>query len=301
VGYVTSSDSQSPVLLFLHLPKTGGTTLNKLVYKSYQRPGLSAPEDPGPDVQPLFSYAHDGIYQLRGGFHQPIADDELPEMQHQFDNDPPRVILGHFVYGFHKALRDRPFQYLTMVREPVSRVISLYSHLQRFDDDARVDATRSTLRAFASHPRIRNDQARRLSGLEPERHPPSTVLREAKENLRRHFLLTGVTERFDEALVLLRRGLGWHSIHYRPKLVNRERTERADLPRDVLDAVKAANRIDLELYAYARDLFQERVDREASDFDGDLRAFRKENRQFIEEHMIDPVELDVTGHRRASI
>ena len=63
----------------------------------------------------------------------------------------------------------------------------------------------------------------------------SSVLREAKKNLRRHFSFVGISERFDETLLLLGRTLGWRHVYYRPKLVNKNKPDKGN----VLPVLKA--------------------------------------------------------------
>src|SRR5262249_40973148 len=140
---------------------------------------------------------------------------------------------------------------------------------------------RLSLGEFASQPGVANDQARRLSGLEPRLTRHSSVLREVKKNLRRHFSFVGISERFDEALLLLGRTLGWRHLSYRPKLVNKNKPDKRNVLPEALNTVAKSNTLDREVFEYARELFDERVKQEGAEFQHDVREFRRENRQYV--------------------
>ena len=101
-------------------------------------------------------------------------------------------------------------------------------------------------------------------------------LEAAKAHLRDHFAVAGVTERFDEALVMMRAVLGWRRrIVYLRRNVTAER--RAPVSPEDLAAVRDATRLDAELHAYAREAFDRRVAALGPRFQRRLRAFRAAN------------------------
>ena len=77
---------------------------------------------------------------------------------------------------------------------------------------------------------LNNGQTRLLSGVEEVGAPvigygecPAEILEIAKENLAVHFAVVGITERFDETLILLKTALNWNSIFYSRANVTRNR------------------------------------------------------------------------------
>lgn len=283
VSQMSAVAQSRPIVLFLHIPKTAGTTLNKVVYANYDLRAVSneKPEEQSWENQ-LLLFAPDGIYHVRGGFHGAISDADIDSIRRQIDPDKAKVILGHFSFGLH-GIFARPSTYVTFLRDPIDRVVSLYHHCVRFqNDDFGVLSRRLSLGEFASQPGAANDQVRRLSGLEPGSTQQSSVIQQAKMNLRKHFSFVGITERFDEAVLLLSRTLGWRRIHYRPKLVNQEKPDKVALPPQVLETVAKANSLDMELFEYARELFDDRVKREGAGFQRELEEFRQENQRYIE-------------------
>ncbi len=107
-----------------------------------------------------------------------------------------------------------------------------------------------------------NSQTRMLAGAWRQSGEPCTVktLQKAKENMQTHFSLIGLTEHFDESLVLLQRRFGWKSILYHSplnKTINRPQLK--DLPEKTVEAIIRANEYDLDLYAFAQTLFSKQI------------------------------------------
>ncbi len=98
-----------PTLLFMHIPKTAGTSLRHALETLYEPAARS--------------YVYDGS-QLAGAV-----------SRRQFDQLPARqragfgLVMGHFAFGIHSAI-PRPARYVTMLRGPVDRVASLYFHFK---------------------------------------------------------------------------------------------------------------------------------------------------------------------------
>ena len=131
-----------------------------------------------------------------------------------------------------------------------------------------------------------NDQTRRLSGLEPEFGTCSiSTLDKAKDNLRRYFSVVGVTECFDETVILIKRMLGWaHEPYYLPGLVNKDKPTRASLPQKSVDAILERNELDIKLYEFAKELLYERIADQGPDFDSEVRTFKALNAEHIKRY-----------------
>src|SRR4029077_19038614 len=92
-------------LLFMHIQKTSGTAFRDAISANYRRSELLFvyPDPPG--------VWHEGFQRI-------------PEPQRKSF----KCITGHFVFGIHNAL-DGPSTYVTILRDPVIRVVSNYYHL----------------------------------------------------------------------------------------------------------------------------------------------------------------------------
>ena len=78
-------------------------------------------------------------------------------------------------------------------------------------------------------------------------------------NLREHFAVVGVKERFDETLVVLARAFGWSDVSYERQNVTENRLAAEDLPESAVEAILDANRFDAALHKLARSLLEEKI------------------------------------------
>jgi Sulfotransferase family len=145
----------------------------------------------------------------------------------------------------------RPTRYVTLLRNPVERAISLYYHLN----------LKISLEEFIRRPPYReadNGQTRRISGDDPEvGQCTAAMLRRAKENLRDRFALVGVTERFEETALHLKRVMGWtKEINCYPKNRNPNRIATSSVSNQVVDLIQRHEAYDIELYGYALELLR---------------------------------------------
>lgn len=215
--------------IFLHIPKTGGTTLG-LVFR--RRIGDR--------------YFDDAREQRQGGkpFGRLSADEQA-----SYD-----LVRGHFVYGFHERFKgDARVDYLSMVRHPVKRVVSLHKHISRIEDHHLHETVKNLgLTEFvqAGHDdSVDNGQVRAISGYDG---PFGTVgeehLEQALANIDARFPVVGVLEKFDVSLKLFAGALGWPSV---PKYEVRNVAPSSQQLEPTLtetDAILEMNRFDLELF-----------------------------------------------------
>jgi hypothetical protein len=256
------------VLLFLHIPKTAGTSLTELIYDEYRKRRGGSGEYVN---RARLDLAHGVLYlkenHSAGFFRAGRVPAPRPSDVRVLQRPDVDIVVGHFTFGLHRYI-ERPTSYITMLRDPVERVTSLYRHLlaypDHYDVNAHVTRKRFGLTEFVTHLRLReadNDQVRRLSGMDaPFGQCSREMLERAKQNLTRAFLVVGITERFDESLALLHEHLGWRQERYQRRLVNRDHHGRGGLTEDELAVVSRQNALDLELYEYASEHFTDAFD-----------------------------------------
>ena len=265
------------VPLFLHLPKTGGTTLADCIYDQCKASEDSRLED---------GYLVNGVYYYPGGFHRE-GDAAVPAKAIQaLARLDIRAVVGHFSFGIHAYVRT-PWTYVTLLRHPVDRVISLYHHIRKEEDSRFHEIVRGmTIEDFTMRLSCReadNDQTRRISGDDPEFGAcSSSTLAKAKDNLRRYFSVVGVTEHFDETLLLIKCALGWvEECYYLPNLVNKDRPASGSLPQKSIDAILERNQLDAALYEFAKELLYERISDQGPDFGREIQQFKASNAEYI--------------------
>jgi Galactose-3-O-sulfotransferase len=229
--------------IFLHIQKTGGLTLQRILR---QQLGPSLPQRM--------------INLLRA---TPSDQDFLSVLKSRRAND--RYFAGHVCFGVHQHL-PHPFSYITLLREPVARIVSLY-HYSRTNPTAYYHryAVNQTLEAFALEAplmELDNGQTRFLAGDERDcfinRTPlgqcEPTLMNIAKDNIHQHFSLVGLTEQFDQSLLLLQRKMGWQQSYYLSRNIAKAKPKHP-----ISDHLRAAilerNSLDHELYQYAQRYF----------------------------------------------
>jgi hypothetical protein len=107
----------------------------------------------------------------------------------------------------------------------------------------------------------------------------SEVLELAKDHLRDYFAVVGLTERFDETLILMKKALKWNTPPFYVRLnVSRNRPRLEDIAKDTLDLIARYNELDCELYEYASKILQRRI--QEQDIEKELMVFKILNRLY---------------------
>lgn len=235
------------LVYYLHIPKTAGTTFNA-VLETYFDPAQIWP-----------------VGELVGPRLASEIADTPPEVLRNY-----RLIRGHYDYSIHRLL-PRPPVYVTMLRHPVDRTISLYRHILRVPTHrlhAEMTAGTGGVRDLLEHeaaPRRFNDrQVHQIAGTVHDRPAglsDAALLDIAKQRLEREFRFFGLVERFEDSLAVLCATLGWPAVEsYRT--LNTGSAGQADGLVDGSDrtAIAEHNELDMELYEFAVHLFSARYD-----------------------------------------
>jgi hypothetical protein len=175
------------------------------------------------------------------------------------------VVRGHYFFGLHRYV-DRPFKYITFLRDPLDRVISLYNHDKKAPGSVHhVEANSLDLYSFCEQgvykDELNNGQVRRLSGVNPEfSECEDWMLEKAIENIDKHFAAVGLVERYDESLWMLHDVLSWKFPPvYHKAMVNKERG-RPDVSIKTKALIEELNVLDRKLYDYISDTIRPCVD-----------------------------------------
>lgn len=249
----TATDEQT--VLFLHLPKTGGITLGCALRWQYW-------------WHPTYSTA----------WKSPSAPDPFTDLSHA-QRTRLRLVKGHVVYGLHQFL-DTPCTYVTMIRDPVRRVLSLFYFIRQNWPDSEVGGM--SLREYleSSHPSYApNDQVCRIAGHDPDRNGPATedTLDQAKKHIDDHFAVCGLTERFDESVVLMQHRLNWSKpAFYVRSNTNTKRPRAEAIDEGLLRRIRADQELDLKLHAYADNRMTSAI-ADIPSFERDLQKFQSLN------------------------
>ena len=252
-------------MIFLHIPKASGTTLHRIIERQYEPTA---------------------VFTIDGTRVQESVDEfkKLPEAR----REKVRVLKGHMHFGLHRYL-PRPSTYITIVRDPVDRVISNYYYVLRTPGHRlyhEVKFRHMSLKDYVCsriNPQLDNGQTRLLSGVEGRAigECSTEMLEIAQKNLQSFFSIVGLSERFDETLILLKRAFGWRIPFYVKANVTRNRPLKEDISKDTLNLIEEYNELDIELYRYVIEMFEESISQQIYTYKLELILFRLLNKLYV--------------------
>jgi len=238
-------------LIFLHIPKTAGTTLNRIIEWQYS---------------PFAIFTMDP-YRIRATAERLKR---LPEGRRR----RLLVVRGHLFYGIHEFL-PQGATYITMLREPVARVLSAYYFILRrplHPLHRKLKRERlgveDCLRLF---PQRHNLQCRLIAGVKDTAIADERLLDMAKENLTKSFSVVGISERFEESLMLMAKTFDWEIPFYKNCKVSKTRPQ---IDPGTVEMIRDHNRLDVELYEFGKGLFEESLQKKEAAVREGLAALR---------------------------
>ena len=255
-------DAGARPIIFLHIPKTAGTTVSDILRRQYAAHQIYEDEFDRAEVRARF--------------------EALPaEEKRRY-----HLFRGHLPFGFHTYLA-RPATYFTFLRHPVDRVLSHYYYVRSRPDlfglhDAIVRDRLSLYEIIEQDliVDISNMQTRYLAGL-PHLFPANAYteahLDSARHNLAAYFGVVGLVEQFDASLLLLRHAFGWRDCFYVRRNVTRRPAREAIAP-ETVTLIERKEAYDMALYRFAKQLFAAQRAAYGTSFERDLARFRLLNR-----------------------
>jgi hypothetical protein len=226
-------------LIFLHIPKTAGTTLHDIIHRQFR------PEE-------MFS-----LYNIR----KSAKFTSLPEEQ----RNAVKMLKGHLPYGIHSAFTKGETEYFTILREPVDRVISNYFHCTVekmhpfYTEFHEKKYTIKQLVESGRIPNMNNCMVRFFSGEFDRAYDQcdEAMLEKALQHLD-GFALVGLNESFDIFLLRLMERYRFRNPYYRRRRVSSTRMAVKDLDKETAETIRYYNRLDIELYR----IMKEKVEQE---------------------------------------
>jgi hypothetical protein len=254
---------EGSTLLFMHQMKSGGVTLRRIIEDQYNQKK---------------------IYRIDGKRFRKSVESFIDLPAHE--RKQFQVITGHMFFGLHRFVR-RPCKYITMLRHPIDRVISLYYYQLRPQHKFHIPPSMSLIDYLEQGVAVNadNGMTRFIAGKDSTDVPygqcANELLDRAVANVKDHFLAIGLTERFDESLVLFKRALKWEKMpYYHNKLnINPLKPQHIQLTNEALAAIKKYNRLDLQLYEYADRWFEALISQQDSSFQQELQMLYRSNQK----------------------
>ena len=238
-------------LIFLHIPKTAGTTLNRIIEWQYS---------------PFEIFTMD-----------PCRIRATPERLKRLSEGRRRrlrMVRGHMFYGIHECL-PQGTTYITMLRDPVPRALSAYyfilrrplNPLHRKVKKERL-GVEDCLRLF---PQRHNLQCRLIAGVKDTAIADERLLDMAKQNLVKSFSVIGISERFEESLMLMATTFDWEIPFYKNCKVSKARPQ---IDPGTVEMIRDHNRLDVGLYEFGKGLFEESLQKKEAAIREGLAALR---------------------------
>jgi hypothetical protein len=209
-------ETREGVFLFVHIPKTAGTSFRLAVEEVFPN-------------RVLYDYGIDSARtsaEVRTLVH---GEADLPRLAALLTERDIALLTGHVDYLRYAEIFP-PKRVLTFVREPIARIVSEWQHVTRHY------GFKGSLLQFAEKPRLRNVQTR--------------MLRRARL---RQLAFVGITERYTESLELLAERVGWR---LRELKTNIKPESTIAVSEEELAQLRSWNAQDLRLYAKAQHRFE---------------------------------------------
>jgi hypothetical protein len=263
-------DKKKHTLIFFHLPKTGGTTLHAILWRQYRSENIfrTNPEEHWESLR---------VFR------------ELPDQQ----KAKYRLITGHMRFGIHEDIKNPSF-YITFLREPIKRIVSYYHYILSYRNHylhqeitskkmSLIDVLESGIaREFE------NSQTRRIAGYvrTPYGCPPDDMLDLAIDHVEKYFPVVGLTEQFDESLILMSHFCRWKLPYYTKLNTGKIKPAKENVSDETLDTIRKFNELDIQLYEYASQRLQQQILDFGSGFQRQMKMFHALNSAYSIVHSL---------------
>mgnify|MGYP001946350345 CR=1 FL=1 len=223
-------------IIFLHNPKTAGTSLRTVVFSNYAKQHRSE--------------CYGSVYEVvKNRFSQALNEDKC-------------LIYGHLkTQMLNEFELAKNYEWLTFLRNPVEHTVSKFLHFKNAKNTLSGQKERGwiTFEEFLETDLAFNAQSQFLGGvrgLTAETANTVTLKKDALDTLHNRIAFCGITEYFEDSVWLMCRQLNWPKTSY--KRLNRGKSpgEAAELITTYRTQIEALNQLDMDLYEDARIAFE---------------------------------------------
>lgn len=252
------------MLIFLHISKTGGSTLIPVLDWNYEQQ-----------------------------IHKISLHSKVPEFIDLADSEKMKfqALAGMVFYGIHQYI-PQDCQYISILRHPVKRLVSHYHYLNVRKQKLGEEQSDISIEEFLEiEPFQAYTQLNLIAGGDSldealKRPLPEDALERAKSNVEKHFPVLGLVEHYDESLMMMKNHFGWGRAFYTRVNVNQGRKTFADFPAETQRFIEGACEPELEFFEYAQKRLQSQLDVQDEQFWRDVQQLKKRNHRFSQLHQL---------------
>lgn len=250
------------LFIHLHIPKTGGTTLRDIIQRQYRSEKIL--------MIPKLEESENILKE--------VSTSQINQL---------KLIQGHLKYGIHNHFHRRA-KYFAIIRDPINRVLSTYYYvLSQKNNPQNLSTSNNQMTIYdfvqsGVNPFLINGQTQLISGKTGNIDNPIIESEElfslAKENIENDFLFLGITEMFDETILILKNMLGWHMPYYSIANRTKKKPNYDAVNPTIISFIKEHNQLDIKLYNITKTSLLNRIAEENNIFQNRINKFKKINR-----------------------
>ena len=250
------------LFIHLHIPKTGGTTLRDIIQRQYRSEKIL--------MIPKLEESENILKE--------VSTSQINQL---------KLIQGHLKYGIHNHFHRRA-KYFAIIRDPINRVLSTYYYvLSQKNNPQNLSTSNNQMTIYdfvqsGVNPFLINGQTQLISGKTGDIDNPIIESEElfslAKENIENDFLFLGITEMFDETILILKNMLGWHMPYYSIANRTKKKPNYDAVNPTIISFIKEHNQLDIKLYNITKTSLLNRIAKENDIFQNRINKFKKINR-----------------------
>lgn len=274
----TSLPKKPDILVNIHVGKTGGSTMNEILAKHYS--DLTEESVNCADLSK--GYPLESIRKLQEDFFTRLSPEQKSRM---------KLTGGHIgtevLNFFPKGTNVKAF---AIVRNPKGLILSHFWYAWRNLDDKQKGALnlpeldKALVDFIIQSAQYNNDTVRwfsRNNKFYDNKVPLTEEEFEAiKTTIENDFLFVGLSHRFDETLIALRRLMGWRfdeDLFYKIKNKTEFKLPEDSYPDTILSAVKDRFSFEKRLYSWLEQRFDSLTKLLGDDFEEEVRVFKRLN------------------------
>ena len=250
------------LFIHLHIPKTGGTTLRDIIQRQYRSEKIL--------MIPKLEESENILKE--------VSTSQINQL---------KLIQGHLKYGIHNHFHRRA-KYFAIIRDPINRVLSTYYYvLSQKNNPQNLSTSNNQMTIYdfvqsGVNPFLINGQTQLISGKTGDIDNPIIESEElfslAKENIENDFLFLGITEMFDETILILKNMLGWHMPYYSIANRTKKKPNYDAVNPTIISFIKEHNQLDIKLYNITKTSLLNRIAEENDLFQDRINKFKKINK-----------------------